>query len=461
MCPTLLPDTPVQSLDDYIALGGGAGMENARRAGPSGTIDEVVEAGLRGRGGGGFPTGTKWRSVLSSGGTHRYLVCNAAEGEPGTYKDRAILRYNPYQVVEGVAIAAFALEAREAYIGIKAAFTREVHSLRVALAEMAAAEILGDVPITLVEGPDEYLFGEEKALLEVIEGEAPLPRILPPHQHGLFAQVPQLGWSATGPGAGHRPLHAANPTAVNNVETLAHVSHILANGSTWFRSRGTRGSPGTMVFTVSGDVELPSVYELEMGTPLSVLVHEFGGGVRAGRSVRMVISGVANPVITPDMLGTPMDFDEMEAAGTGLGSGGFVVYDDTACAVALARTCSRFLYVESCGQCPACKLGTGEITAALERIEVAAGGSRDVELVHERLLTVTDGNRCYLPIEEVRLIESLLNAFPEDIERHLDGSCERRHDLPVPKILGFDDDSGRFLFDERQELKRPDWTYAE
>ena len=175
----LLPDQPLDSLDDWVALGGGDGLEAARRLGRDGTIDELRASGLRGRGGGGFPTGAKWAGVAAGRGTHRYVVCNAAEGEPGTFKDRRLMRDNPYQLVEGVAIAAFAIGATEAFIGLKASFTKEIDRLQQAMVDMAAAGLLGDVPIRLVPGPEEYLLGEEKALLEVIEGKDPLPRLLP------------------------------------------------------------------------------------------------------------------------------------------------------------------------------------------------------------------------------------------------------------------------------------------
>ncbi|HWC11926.1 MAG TPA: hypothetical protein VG455_11955, partial [Acidimicrobiales bacterium] len=183
----LLPDRPLRSVDDWLALGGGEGLALARELGPEWAIQEIDRSGLRGRGGGGFPTGRKWAGVVASPGTHRYAVCNAAEGEPATFKDRALLRANPYQLVEGLAVAAFAVGAREAYIGVKERFEVEVEALTRAVAEMQARGLAGDIPVTIVPGPDEYLFGEEKALLEVIEGHAPLPRLFPPFEHGLFA----------------------------------------------------------------------------------------------------------------------------------------------------------------------------------------------------------------------------------------------------------------------------------
>ena len=194
----LLPAEPVSSLDAYLATDvGGLGIQRAQQIGPEATIDAVLASGLRGRGGGGFVTGRKWAGIAAQQGTRRYLVCNGAEGEPGTFKDRALLRSNPYQVVEGVIIAAFAVGAVEAFICLKRSFERERDAVTRAVQELQAAGICAECQVTIVAGPDEYLFGEEKAMLEVIEGKPPLPRWFPPYEHGLFATAPQLGWEAT------------------------------------------------------------------------------------------------------------------------------------------------------------------------------------------------------------------------------------------------------------------------
>ena len=259
-------------------------------------------------------------------------------------------------MVEGLGIAAYAVGAERAFIGIKAGFGREVARLTAAMEEMAERDLVGPVPVELIQGPDEYLFGEEKALLEVIEGNDPLPRMVPPWMEGLFRK----------PGS-------PNPTAVNNVETLANVPLILDRGPDWFRSFGTEDSPGTMLFTLCGDVRSPGVYELPLGYSLRDLVEGVGGGVPEGRRLKMVFPGASNTIITPEQLDTPLGFDAMRAVGTGLGSGGFVVYDDSACVVRATLAFSRFLYVESCAQCPACKHGTGAITDLLERIDRGEG----------------------------------------------------------------------------------------
>ncbi|MBV8951523.1 MAG: hypothetical protein JOZ99_11655 [Actinobacteria bacterium] len=456
----VVPQHAIAALDEYLDGGGGRGISNARERGPDGVLEEMDRARLRGRGGAGFPTGTKWRAVRDAAGTDKYVVANGAEGEPATFKDRTLMRFCPYEVVEGAAIAAHAVSAVGMYIVTKRSFTGEVARLRAALEELTSAGLIGDVPIEIVEGPDEYLFGEETGALEVIEGNEPLPRVLRPYQHGLFATAPQLGWQSHEQSPGHAGEHTANPTIVSNVETLAHATWIMALGAAEFTRVGVPASPGTMPFTLCGDVDCEGVYELPLGTPLRTLVDDFGAGVRGGRGVKMVLSGVANPVITADQLDVPMDFDAMAAIGTGLGSGGFAVYDDTMCAVAVARAFSRFLWVESCGQCPPCKLGSGTITETLERIEAGEGAAHDVGSLQRTLATVTDANRCYLGAEEQRVVGSLLDRFPEDFEAHLTGRCVLRHDVVVPKIVDFDE-TGRFVFDRRQLRKRPDWTYED
>jgi NADH:ubiquinone oxidoreductase subunit F (NADH-binding) len=462
--PFLLPAEAVTSLDAYLAAGGGAGLRRAQELGPGATIQEVQLSGLRGRGGAGFPTGRKWASVRGDGpddgAGSRYVVCNGAEGEPGTFKDRAIIRANPYPVVEGVAIAAYALGATEAFIAVKASFTREIEALERALTEMAARGLTGDVPITLIAGPEEYLFGEETGLLQVIEGDAPLPRLFPPYLQGLYATTPNSGWSARAGLSQDGPpteFDRANPTLVNNAETLATAAYVLARGPEWHRSLGTRRSPGHTVCTIVGDVARPGVGEIELGTPLAEAIERIGGGMPAGRSVKAVLSGVSNPVITGEQLDTPLSYEGLEAIGSGLGSAGFVVYDDTTSALELAHVVSRFLYVESCGQCPACKLGTGEITAQLESLLRGQADLDAVEVIGGRLRSVTDGNRCYLPVEEQRLIASLLRAFPQEFADAADGIPIRRRGLQIAKLV--DVSGGTATYDDKQPRKQPDWTY--
>jgi len=455
--PVLLAGPPVADLADSTRRGGGEALQVARDAGAGHVISELTLSRLRGRGGGGFPTGRKWAGIRDGGPGRRFAVCNAAEGEPGTFKDRALLRHDPYQVLEGLAIAVLAIGAEAAYVAIKASFGREAERLGVAIQETTAAGWFGGAPVTLVRGPDEYLFGEEKGLLEVIEGREPLPRLLPPFQHGLFATVITTGWEATD-AAGAPGL--ANPTLVNNVETLANVPHILRRGPEWFRSLGTERSPGTVVATVSGDVAHPLVVEVELGLPLGELL-ALAGGPLPGRQIQAVLSGVANGVLTASMLDVALGYEELVEVGSGLGSAGFVVYDDTACPVEIARAFSRFLYVESCGQCRSCKFGCGEITGCLESIGAGTGTEHDVEVIGARLRSVTDQTRCYLATEEQIVIASLLARFPEEFALHLEGTCSKEVPRPLlaPKIVDLAD--GVVTWDTKQATKQPDWTYAE
>ncbi|MFL6204359.1 MAG: NADH-ubiquinone oxidoreductase-F iron-sulfur binding region domain-containing protein [Acidimicrobiales bacterium] len=453
----LLDGGPVTSLDEHRRRGGGQAFAAAVAAGEDAVIAVVSDSGLRGRGGGGFPTGRKWTGIREAGPGRRFAVCNAAEGEPGTFKDRALLRHDPYRVLEGLAIASFAIGAERAYIATKARYEREAERLAAAIAECTEARLFADLVIELVLGPDEYLFGEEKALLEVVEGHDPLPRLLPPYEHGLFATDVQTGWqSVDAPTAG--PRGQANPTLVNNVETLAHVPRIVLEGPDRFRSLGTAESPGTTVATVVGDVVAPFVGEIELGVPLQDLIAA-AGGVRDGRRVQAVFSGVANAAITADHLQAPVSYEGLAAAGSGLGSAGFVVYDDTACMVEVARELSRFLYVESCGQCRSCKFGCGEITRKLDAIATGGGTDLDVEVIGARLLSVTDQTRCYLAAEEQILVSSILREFPEEFALHLEGRCSvAPRPIHVPKLLEVAD--GVATYDQRHAAKQPDWTYA-
>jgi NADH-quinone oxidoreductase subunit F len=442
----LLPLTePVPTLADHLACGGGQALATALRDGPEAVIDKVRAAGLRGRGGAGFPTAAKWETVRAAAGDGTtYVVCNAAEGEPGTFKDRCILRRNPFQVLEGLAIAAHAVGASRAIVAIKGGYTPEIARLRRAVDQMREADVLGPVPVQLVLGPDEYLFGEEKALVEVIEGGEPLPRIFPPYQIGLFAK-----------------RDARNPTAVNNVETLAHVATILSAGPERFRAHGTDDSPGCTVFTVCGDVRRQGLYELPLGTPMRLLIHLVAGGPANGGRIKAVVPGASAGLLPGDQLDVPLDFESMRDAGSGLGSAGFVVYDDSACIVAAMSAFARFLAVESCAQCPACKAGTDAIATALDRIERGQGSTEDVDAVRSKCSAVTKGRRCALPLGAELLVRSALEAFADEFEAHLGRPCPLPRDLPVPKITDYDEDTGRFRYDERYRRKRPDWTYAD
>jgi NADH:ubiquinone oxidoreductase subunit F (NADH-binding) len=443
----LLPDTPFPSYDAYLAAMGGRAVEVARGRSRDQLLDEIKKSGLRGRGGAGFPTGTKWSTIANHPCRIRDAVINAAEGEPGTFKDRWLLRYNPYAVLEGLLIADHTIGARGLYVGVKASSTAEIARLSQAIEELTAAEVLAGREIRIVPGPEEYLFGEEKALLEVIEGNEPLPREphYPPYEKGLFAT----------------PL-SPNPALVNNAETFAHVPSIVLRGADSFRRLGTANTAGTCLFTISGDVLRPGVYEREAGATLHELIYDAAGGPRQGRQVKAVLSGVAAPVITANRLDTPADFASMEMAGSALGSAGFMVFDDSRSIPRLAQAVARFLYVESCNQCTACKHGLRTASEALDGIFGAPTSRADDYL---RALygarSAPQANRCYLPVEGKALIPSLLETFEREFgtpHGHLAGSSEP---IVIAQIRDFDAERGVFVLDERQARKQPDWSYAE
>jgi NADH:ubiquinone oxidoreductase subunit F (NADH-binding) len=238
---------------------------------------------------------------------------------------------------------------------------------------------------------------------------------------------------------------------------LAHVPEILRRGPAWFRSSGTDTSPGTAVFTISGDVRRPGVVELPLGVPLRLLV---GGGVVAGRRVKAVFPGASGAMLTAEQLDVPLDFDSMRDAGTGLGSAGFVVYDDSACIVAATLAFSRFLAIESCAQCPACKQGTLSITDCLDRIERGDGSQHDLDTILAKCATVTGGRRCAPPTGEAELVRGALARFPDEFRARLGRACPLPRDLPVPKFVDFDEESGTFGYGEHYRLKQPDWSFA-
>jgi NADH-quinone oxidoreductase subunit F len=431
----LLGDVPVASLEEWLQGDGGLGYAHALDMAPDEVIAAVSDAGLRGRGGAGFPTGTKWRGVVdhaAEAGAPTYLVCNAAEGEPGTYKDRTLLEHNPYAVLEGMLVGMHAVGAEQAFLAVKEKFTHAVERVVAARDEMVAAGWQGADRVAVVPGPDDYLFGEEKAMLEVIEGKPAMPRIMPPYQTGLFATTTQ-----------------PNPTVVNNVETWAHVTRVLAHGADWFRQTGTDGSPGTMVFTVTGDVANPGVYELPLGTSLRTLLVDIGGA-DADR-IGAVYSGTSNAVITADMLATPLDFDAMAETGSGLGSGGFVVYDDQRCIVRVLAVLARFLAIESCGQCNACKLGTQTIAELLDRIEAGDGDTDDLDRLVSRIPVITDLARCYLPTGGQLTVGSTLESHWEEFVAHLGTRCDDDRPVPTPLIASIDEDTGVVAWDQPRD----------
>jgi NADH:ubiquinone oxidoreductase subunit F (NADH-binding) len=459
----VLPARPFEALRDYLDGGGGRGIDAARKLGPVATIEEVEAAGLRGRGGAGFPTGTKWRTVagFASDTVPATVVVNGAEGEPGTFKDRTLLRRTPYAVIEGAVIAASAVGADRIVLAIKETFTEERARLEAALAEIRADTdwfASGNaVNVGVVAGPGDYLFGEETGLLEVLDGRPPFPRVTPPYRRGVDEDGGASGPTASTDMA-QLDGEGAPPTLVNNVETLAHVAGLLAEGATWFRGFGTEESPGTFLVTVTGATVEHGVAEVELGTPLGQVIEAIGGGPRPGRTLVGALSGVANPIIPAAQFDTPLTYEHMRSIGSGLGSGGFIVFDDETDLAAVAAGVSRFLAVESCGQCTPCKQDGLAIAESLVEI---VGGSADptaLDVVADRVATVADEARCSLAGQHQQVVGSILAAFPGVLERHL----EERDGLatdPAPILPLLDIVDGQAVLDEHQLDKQPDWTY--
>jgi NADH-quinone oxidoreductase subunit F len=416
----ILDPSTIVDLDDYRdRREGGHGLRAARHWTPEEIRAVVTRAGLRGRGGAGFPTGRKWSTVAAGVQPPFSVVINAAEGEPGTFKDRMLLREDPYLVLEGACIAAVAVGAREIVVALKAAYVNELDRLRRATAEMRDAGWFEGIALRVVAGPSEYLFGEETALLEVIEGRAPFPRVVPPYRRGLDQ-----------PG----------PTLVDNVETLANVPGILRHGADWYRELGTTRSPGPILCTVTGDVPRHGVAEFAMGTPLREIIETIGGELPEGATV---LPGVSAPPIGSGQLDVPATYEDLAAAGSGLGSGGFIVIGPETSLRAVAAGVARFLSVESCGQCRPCKHDSMAIAA-----ELADGSGIDVRPL---LDTVGRGARCALAGQVERVVGALLDLA----DARGDGPATTPYPVqPLVDIVG-----GRAVPDAAQASKRPDWSY--
>jgi len=471
---------PISTLDEYLVARGGQGLEAARQVEPEVLIAEVEASGLRGRGGAGFPTGTKWRTVWEnrSDVLAATVVVNAAEGEPGTFKDRTILRNNPYQVLEGALIAARAVAATQIIFGMKRTFATEVARVNTVIKEAHAAGWIDDgLDVRVFEGPSEYLYGEETALLEAIAGRHPLPRIAPPFRRGVTEVVPsgsdaaaESGLAAPVSMAGPSAEGVAPPTLVDNVETLANVPRIIARGAAWFRTVGTEQSPGTIVCTVTGSVRRPGVGEAPMGTPLREVIHDIGGGPADGRRIRAVLSGVASGLITEAHLDTPIGYETLQEVGGGLGSAGFMVFDDEDDIPAAVAGVSRFLAGESCGQCTPCKQDGLTLADALARVCRGAGDATDLEVIAQRAATVGENARCYLALQHQAVVTSLVERFPNDLADRITGKVgdDTGGDIGGDIAAGpalvtelVDLEAGRVTLDERFLQKQPDWTYGD
>ena len=462
----VIPLVPYTTLDEYVAAGGGKGLEAARAVAAETVIEELVASGLRGRGGAGFPTGVKWRTIKSfeSPLLKTAVVVNAAEGEPGTYKDRTIIQTNPYAIIEGALIAAHAMNATSIVVATKAEFKQEVDRLRGAIAEVAAAGWCGDVAIEVAEGPSEYLYGEETALLEVIDGRPPFPRIAPPYRRGIDEVVESTADVESGSGlpanvhmAASDESSAAPPVLVNNVETMANVPAIIARGAKWFREVGTAESPGTIVCTVTGSVQRPCVVETAMGTPLRDLIDR-AGGAWPDHELSAVLVGVSSVVLTPDQLDTELSYEAMAGIGSGLGSAGFMVVADDTAPISIVAGASRFLAVESCGQCTPCKQDGAEIATLLAGAARGEANPEDLDTIRMRLGTITTGARCSLAAQHQEVVGSLLDAFDAQIRSQFQPESTPVEITLVAALEELDAEGARF--DRSFADKQLDWSHG-
>ena len=402
-----------EGLTEYRARGGYEALAKAIKGTPEDIVKIVSEAGLRGRGGAGFPTGKKWQLTREATETPRYLVLNGGEDEPGSKKDRVLLENLPHLVIEGTILSACAIGATQAYLYINAEYDDAIKSITDALTEAKAAAYWGEkvlgsdfsLDIEIFPAPHNYVAGEDTAALEVIEGRKPQPRQKPPFPVtvGLFGK----------------------PTSVNNVETLANVAPIVLKGAEWYRRFGTAESPGTMIFSLNDDVNRPGVYELPFGTPLRYLIEECGGGLKSGKPLKAIMPAApSSAFLPPDKIDTPLDHNSMREAGSALGCGVVKLISEGTCIVEEVLRIADFFTAESCGKCPACRMETSTLSMLMKKVQAGQGGQPILEQFGKILAFNKGKGFCNLIAMPGPPIESALNLFPADFEAHLStGKC--------------------------------------
>jgi NADH-quinone oxidoreductase subunit F len=413
-------DVPnIADLDVYLQHEGYEALRMAvKEKTPGDVINVVKEAGLRGRGGAGFPTGVKW-GFLPKDVYPRYLCCNADESEPGTFNNHQIIDKNPHQLIEGVALAAYAIECQKAFIYIRGEFAAGARRLEKAIADATARGFLGknvfgtDVTIDIVvsRGAGAYICGEETALMESLEGKIGQPRLKPPFPAiaGLYGK----------------------PTIINNVETLANVPRIVLKGAAWYRTHGTEKSPGTKVFSVSGHVRKAGNYEVPFGTTMRELIYDYAGGMREDRKVKIIVPGGASAAwLTEANLDVSMDYESLAAAGTMLGSGGVIIFDETVSAVELAFKMDEFFKHESCGKCTPCREGTHYLVKTLHRFTYGGAEKSDIAKLHDVYNQMAGNCFCLLGESAVVPIRTALKLFPHEFEEALSKS-PARYTIPL------------------------------
>ena len=419
------------SIEEYIAIGGYASLEKAlfEMSGDQ-IIEEVKKSILRGRGGGGFPTGKKWEQVKKAKGDQKYVVCNGDEGDPGAFMDRSIMEGDPHRMLEGMIIAGVAVGATEGYIYVRAEYPLAVKRLQRAIEEAERYGILGDdilgsgksFRIHIAKGAGAFVCGEGSALTASIEGKRGFPRVKPPRttEHGLFD----------------------SPTVLNNVETFATVSQIIGKGADWYLSIGTAGSPGTKAFALTGNITNTGLIEVPMGTTLRKIIFDIGGGMRGDGEFKAVqIGGPSGACLTKEHLDLPLDFDNLKKIGAMIGSGGLVVMDSHTCMVEVARFFMHFTQNESCGKCVPCREGTKRMLEILERIVSGNGVEGDIELLEELSDTISNTALCGLGKSAPNPVVSTIKYFRDEYVAHIRerrcpaGQCQKLKRLYIDPLL--------------------------
>ncbi|HBW23548.1 MAG TPA: NADH-quinone oxidoreductase subunit F [Elusimicrobia bacterium] len=407
----ILLNVAAPDIETYIKAGGYRALKKAFAMKPEDVTAEVKKSNLRGRGGAGFPTGLKWSFIPKTNPKPRYLVCNADESEPGTFKDRELLRKNPHLLVEGLTISSYAIGAKQCYVYIRGEFAEEAELLKNAVREAAQRGFIGknilnsgfDLEIITHRGAGAYICGEETALLESIEGKRGLPRLKPPFPAvvGLFGC----------------------PTVINNVETLASVPAIIEKGGDWYAGLGAGKSAGTKLFSVSGPVKKPGVYEIELGMPFKKFLEEYAGGMLEGSVLKAVIPGGSSvPVLTAgEALKMNLDYESVQQAGSMLGSGGIIIIDDKACMVETLLVLAGFYHHESCGQCTPCREGGGWIEKLLAKMEKGEARETDVDLVYSIAENMLARTLCPLGDALAMPVMSFITKFRPEFEAHAKG----------------------------------------
>ena len=410
-----------EQIEEYIAVGGYEALAKAvTTMSPEDVIEEIKKSGLRGRGGGGFPTGMKWQFAKASVSDKKYVICNADEGDPGAFMDRSVLEGDPHKILEGMAVCGYAIGADEGYIYVRAEYPLAIKRLRIAIEQAEAMGLLGEnifgsgfsFKLHIKEGAGAFVCGEETALMASIEGKRGMPRPRPP-----FPAVAGL-WG--------------KPTNINNVETFGNVAAIITNGADWYAGFGTEKSKGTKVFALTGKINNTGLTEVPMGITMREIIYDIGGGINGGKKFKAVqIGGPSGGCLPESMLDLSIDYDSLTAAGAMMGSGGLVVMDEDTCMVDVAKFFLNFTQSESCGKCTPCREGTKRMLEVLTRITEGQGREGDIELLEELARNIKETALCGLGQTAPNPVLSTLKYFRHEYEAHIKekrcpaGACEK------------------------------------